>query len=332
MEDYSESQGLLEQPIATVRLPISGMKCQSCVRKIEGNLKTKPGIINVNVVLSETAGYIDYNTSVTQPSKIANEISDLGFDCHYTGDDNEDDNPDGSNIRKTRIDIIGMSCNKCVNNIQTKISDRTGVISIKVSLEDKCAHIEYDQSKTTPRKIAKDIGELSERFSTSINGEIIHEKTKKTDSDNTNSTTPQNKNEQQNNQIKTAKDGILSTSNNNDKSTNGNLIESGGTGDVVKILLDNHLQKCYLQIKGMTCGSCVAAIEKHCRKIYGIDSILVALLAAKAEVKYNPSNITPENIAKSITELGFPTQVINEPECGEGEVEIEVRYLFLFKY
>lgn len=56
----------------------------------------------------------------------------------------------------------------------------------------------------------------------------------------------------------------------------------------------------------------------------GVHSILVALMAAKAEVDYDPSKVLPQQIANSITDLGFSSCVM-EPELQSGLVEIEVR-------
>ena len=44
--------------------------------------------------------------------------------------------------------------------------------------------------------------------------------------------------------------------------------------------------KCSIHIGGMTCSSCVVAIEKHLKKMRGINSVSVALMAAKVCVAF----------------------------------------------
>lgn len=50
----------------------------------------------------------------------------------------------------------------------------------------------------------------------------------------------------------------------------------------------------------------------------------MALLAARAEISYDPSMITPTIIAASITELGFPTSVLQQQGAGQSEVDLQI--------
>ncbi|XP_059819966.1 copper-transporting ATPase 2-like isoform X4 [Hypanus sabinus] len=82
-------------------------------------------------------------------------------------------------------------------------------------------------------------------------------------------------------------------------------------------------EKCFLQITGMTCASCVANIERNLQKEEGIHSVLVALMAGKAEIKYNPDIIQPTAIAELIKDLGFGATVI-EDTSSAGNLELNV--------
>ncbi len=46
-------------------------------------------------------------------------------------------------------------------------------------------------------------------------------------------------------------------------------------------------------------------------------------MAAKAEVEFDPAVVLPSQIANSISDLGFPSTVI-EDETGSGACELEV--------
>lgn len=43
-------------------------------------------------------------------------------------------------------------------------------------------------------------------------------------------------------------------------------------------------------------------------------------------MRYDPSVVKASDIANAITDLGFPTNVINDQDCSETEVEIIVRF------
>jgi len=170
--------------------------------------------------------------------------------------------------------VGGMTCNSCVRNIESFVSSKPGVESIKVDLDSKSARIVYNPSVTAPDLLAA----------------AIHD------------------------------------ANPNKFTAKVSAVNDNATDVVLNIdrdsLVEGNVSKCYLHVSGMTCASCVAAIEKHVKKIPGVKNILVALIAAKAEVDYYPDVVTPAEIAESITDLGFQTSVIEDAEDGVVEVSI----------
>ncbi|KAJ7765481.1 Cu-transporting P-type ATPase [Mycena maculata] len=69
-------------------------------------------------------------------------------------------------------------------------------------------------------------------------------------------------------------------------------------------------EKCDLRIEGMTCGSCVEAIEGMLREQPGIHSIKVALLAERGVVEYDPKTWDAEKIINEISDIGFEATLI----------------------
>ncbi|CAB4007364.1 Copper-transporting ATPase 2, partial [Paramuricea clavata] len=72
----------------------------------------------------------------------------------------------------------------------------------------------------------------------------------------------------------------------------------------------------------MSCASCVATIEKNLLKKEGVTSVLVGLLAQKAEVKYDPTKTNPDVISKWIVDLGFESKHMSHNEGAQSRVEI----------
>ena len=52
--------------------------------------------------------------------------------------------------------------------------------------------------------------------------------------------------------------------------------------------------------------------------------ILVSLMAQRAEIKYDPIELTPEQIAARITALGFPSKLIDSAEEGMDVITVNV--------
>ncbi|RKO90699.1 heavy metal-associated domain-containing protein, partial [Blyttiomyces helicus] len=64
-------------------------------------------------------------------------------------------------------------------------------------------------------------------------------------------------------------------------------------------------RNCALSVKGMTCQSCVSSVTSTVKSLPGVSSAVVDLAGERADVTYDPSLLSPEDIAAAINDSGF---------------------------
>lgn len=70
---------------------------------------------------------------------------------------------------------------------------------------------------------------------------------------------------------------------------------------------------CTLQVTGMTCGGCAAAVKMAALNVDGVKDAKVSYKEKRAEITYDPAKTNPEAIAKAITKKsGFKASVPNK--------------------
>ncbi|WP_093055965.1 heavy metal translocating P-type ATPase [Salipaludibacillus aurantiacus] len=67
--------------------------------------------------------------------------------------------------------------------------------------------------------------------------------------------------------------------------------------------MDNKTQD--FSVRGMTCASCVARVEKIISRKDGVDSVSVNLATNQAQVRYNPEEISEDDIVNAISKAGY---------------------------
>ncbi|XP_029463504.1 copper-transporting ATPase 1 isoform X2 [Rhinatrema bivittatum] len=309
-------------PKATVVFLVDGMHCRSCVSNIEETISALPSVASVSVCLEKGSATVEYNPNLIARSALGEAIAAVSpekFKVRPSGDpaDVEPCNPQrppvapaqlpSTSLNKagpepltqvTVLDIEGMTCNSCVQTITGVLSQKPGVKSIDVSLANHSGRIEYDAALTNPEDLRGFVDELG--FEASLPG--------KTEplllQIDLSSETPSEPRD-----ASPCKAGPLP-------------LKSSPAHEKQEAKAPS---KCFIQVTGMTCASCVANIERNLRGEDGIYSVLVALMAGKAEVRFDPAVIRPPAVAELIQELGFGATVLENYNEGNGVLELVVR-------
>ncbi|XP_030056304.1 copper-transporting ATPase 2 isoform X2 [Microcaecilia unicolor] len=332
-----ESRANTLNNVVAITLGVKGMHCKSCVLNIEGNISDLPGVQSVRVSLENENAIVHLNPDIMTPASLKEAIEalppgDFKVSLPLALEENHrlptSDNLSSSalshavekNFEKERqsttciavIRIGGMTCNSCVLSIEGMISQRKGVHLITVSLADGTGTVHYDPTTTDAEELRAAVEDMG------FEASLI---TDATSSDQLGSKDPIIKSKIQQSSLQRI-NSVISKSSQQDYILE--FLPNKAHPDSPASPTAVATEKCFIQITGMTCASCVSNIERNLKRKDGIISVLVGLIAGKAEVKYNSDNIQPLEIAQLIENLGFGAAVLEDSPASDGNIELLV--------
>ncbi|QIZ08358.1 copper chaperone CopZ [Priestia megaterium] len=68
------------------------------------------------------------------------------------------------------------------------------------------------------------------------------------------------------------------------------------------------MEKMTLNVKGMSCGHCINAIEGSVGKLSGVTAVKVNLDSGTVSVEFNPNEVTIDMIKETIDDQGYDVQ------------------------
>ncbi len=126
-----------QQQEKRIDLPISGMTCASCVRRVEKGLKATEGVLHATVNLATKKATIQVNEKGRLPDLLAS-VHKMGYEV---------------NQEETTFLISGMTCAACVRRIERAIKKAPGVLEASVNLATEKATISYIETLTDQTKL-----------------------------------------------------------------------------------------------------------------------------------------------------------------------------------
>ncbi len=110
----------------SVRLPIQGMTCSSCVARVEKALKRASGVGQAVVNLASETAEVLYDPTRIDPKTLAGAVRKAGY-----------------SVPQVQVDlaISGMTCASCVARVEKSLMRVPGVASVQVNLANEQARV-----------------------------------------------------------------------------------------------------------------------------------------------------------------------------------------------
>ena len=117
-----------------ITLPVSGMTCASCVRRVEKALKNVPGVVEARVNLATEQATVDFDGAVCTTADMSQAVERIGY-----------------SVRKERRDlrVIGLDDATSVARVVRELKKVPGVSYASVNLASETATVEFVPTEVT---------------------------------------------------------------------------------------------------------------------------------------------------------------------------------------
>lgn len=109
-----------------IELPLAGMSCASCVRRVENALREVPGVADVAVNLATERARVETAADVSTAA-LADAVRKAGYSVP---------------VQTLEMDIEGMTCASCAGRVEKALKAVPGVVSASVNLATERATVE----------------------------------------------------------------------------------------------------------------------------------------------------------------------------------------------
>lgn len=139
-----------------IALPVAGMTCAACVRKVEKALKGLPGVEEATVNLSAGKAGVVFDPAICTLPEMERAIEEIGYEVPWS---------------RIQLLVLGMMGRHCEEAIKTALGQVPGVVSAEVNLGTDTVTVEYADAVTSAAVIKRTIRSLGYQVSEKGEGE-----------------------------------------------------------------------------------------------------------------------------------------------------------------
>ena len=125
---------------ALVTIPVTGMSCASCAKRVEKALSKSAAVSEANVNFAAEKATVTYDPEAVSLERLVETVGEAGYEAE---------------VQETSFDVLGMSCASCVGRVEKALKKVPGVLDVNVNLATEKVTVRYLASEAGLRDFAR---------------------------------------------------------------------------------------------------------------------------------------------------------------------------------